>query len=243
MAIQDLDSFLHKFKHLWHCGFDAHLDVDTHAGEAWVGLRVRLGQNKNPTYHQKTFLKRNSRESPSKQRRRDRRAALREEQADVNQAESENVKSPASKESESVDTTLNENEIGAIDEEFAAVEAVEAEAVEAEVMVGENILFSVIENTVEETLKEKESLTVEVLEDVIEKNPPEPVVVWTTGVFDTSPKEYINQNDFISLENVLRTSKHLNENIIKIEPLEQSNRKFKFKHTLGLKFIVKTDRL
>ena len=95
----------------------------------------------------------------------------------MNQAESENVKSPASKESESVDTTLNENEIGAIDEDFAAVEAVEAEAVEAEVMVGENILFSVIENTVEETLKEKESLTVEVLEDVIEKNPPEPVVV------------------------------------------------------------------
>lgn len=43
MAVQEIDSFIKKFKDLWKCGFDAHLDVDTHAGQAWVGLRVGLG--------------------------------------------------------------------------------------------------------------------------------------------------------------------------------------------------------
>ena len=33
-----------KFKTLWKSGYDAHLDIDSHAGQAWVGLRLRLGQ-------------------------------------------------------------------------------------------------------------------------------------------------------------------------------------------------------
>ena len=109
MAIQDLDSFLLKFRHLWHCGLDAHLDVDTHAGEAWVGLRVRIGQSRTPPFQSQTHVKTKSRESPSRLRRRARRAASRQEKTDENQIETENVESLSSKESESVATALDGN--------------------------------------------------------------------------------------------------------------------------------------
>ena len=52
-------------------------------------------------------------------------------------------------------------------------------------------------------------------------------MVWATASFDNSHKEYLTQEDFNSLENALRGAKHLNENILKIEPLKQSNRKFR----------------
>ena len=42
MISTELDSFVWKFKQLWHSGIDAHLDVDTRAGQAWIGLRVIL---------------------------------------------------------------------------------------------------------------------------------------------------------------------------------------------------------
>ena len=37
-------SFISKFHQLWKAGVTAHLNLDTHAGQAWVGLRVQLGQ-------------------------------------------------------------------------------------------------------------------------------------------------------------------------------------------------------
>ena len=43
MAAKEIDYFILKFRNLWKNGLDAHLDFDTHAGQAWVGLRVRLG--------------------------------------------------------------------------------------------------------------------------------------------------------------------------------------------------------
>ena len=41
----DLDSFFMKFKQLWREGLDAHLDLETHAGNAWVGLKLNFGQH------------------------------------------------------------------------------------------------------------------------------------------------------------------------------------------------------
>ena len=43
MHATELDSFVGKFHQLWKAGFTAHLDLDTHAGNAWIGLRVQLG--------------------------------------------------------------------------------------------------------------------------------------------------------------------------------------------------------
>ena len=42
MVVTEIDSFIHKFHQLWRDGLTAHLDLDTHAGNAWVGLRVQL---------------------------------------------------------------------------------------------------------------------------------------------------------------------------------------------------------
>ena len=50
MNSSELDSFVQKFKQLWHSGVDAHLDLHTHAGQAWVHLHVRLGQAPGPLH-------------------------------------------------------------------------------------------------------------------------------------------------------------------------------------------------
>ena len=50
MSITELDTFVRKFHQLWNDGFTAHLDMDTHAGNAWVGLRVNLGQVPGPVH-------------------------------------------------------------------------------------------------------------------------------------------------------------------------------------------------
>ena len=79
MFITELDTFVKKFHQLWNYGITAHLDLDMHAGDVWVGLRVPLGQVPGPlhrvhSFHQEVPIK----ESPSRQRRRARRAAVRQ---------------------------------------------------------------------------------------------------------------------------------------------------------------------
>ena len=43
MASQEIHLFVEKFHQLWKAGPTTHLDIDTHAGEAWMGVRVKLG--------------------------------------------------------------------------------------------------------------------------------------------------------------------------------------------------------
>ena len=67
----EIDSFILKFRQLWGAGLDAHLDLETHAGNAWVSLKLNLGQNRsNPVGSE--FQKRCS---PSRAKRRERRSA------------------------------------------------------------------------------------------------------------------------------------------------------------------------
>ena len=79
MASQEIDSFVKKFRQLWSAGFCAHLDLDSNAGEAWVGLRVKLSpgqiqQQDVPAYCRQKF------ERPSRQRRHARRSVSRQSQ-------------------------------------------------------------------------------------------------------------------------------------------------------------------
>ena len=50
MFATELDSFVQKFHQLWRAGVTANLDLDTHAGNAWVGLRVQLGHVPGPAH-------------------------------------------------------------------------------------------------------------------------------------------------------------------------------------------------
>ena len=79
-------SFLQKFYQLKKAGLSAHLDLDTHAGEAWVGLRVRLGHEGGPLHQPHIPTKR---DSPSRQRRRARRAASRHAEEALEEIEKE----------------------------------------------------------------------------------------------------------------------------------------------------------
>ena len=60
---------------MWRSGQDAHLDMECHAGQAWVGIRVKLGHEAGLQ-----VPKKRSKNTPSRQRRRARRAAARGEQ-------------------------------------------------------------------------------------------------------------------------------------------------------------------
>ena len=80
-SITELDTFVQKFKQLWKSGLQAHLDLDSNAGQAWVGLRLHLGDDPGGPLHRVSHPNRNS---PSRDRRRERRAAEREEKVKAN---------------------------------------------------------------------------------------------------------------------------------------------------------------
>ena len=88
MDISELDAFYFKFEQLWHSG----LDIDTHAGQAWVGLCVHLGHAPGPLRHEEGNLpRRRNRDGPSRQRRRARRAEGIERKAEEAVGESDNA--------------------------------------------------------------------------------------------------------------------------------------------------------
>ena len=66
----ELNSFLVKFHQLKEAGKTAHLDLDTFAGKAWVGLRVMLDDV--PVHHQQ---QQGRRRSPAYFRRKERKKA------------------------------------------------------------------------------------------------------------------------------------------------------------------------
>jgi hypothetical protein len=110
MDTSELDSFVQHFKQLWKSGYSAHLDIDTCAGQAWVGLLVRLGQAPGPIHqaqHQPNVPKR-SRHSPARQCRRARRFANR-------QKDSEEASGYDSKETNK-DENVNEAEMASNEE-------------------------------------------------------------------------------------------------------------------------------
>ena len=43
MRLSELDSFVTKFKRLWVTGQEAHLNFNSHGGQAWITLSVGLG--------------------------------------------------------------------------------------------------------------------------------------------------------------------------------------------------------
>ena len=84
MAVTEVDTFVRKFHQLWKAGLTAHLDLDTHAGNAWVGLRVQLGHVPPGPLHQQEHPQVFRKVSPSRLRRRERRLATRERVSSVN---------------------------------------------------------------------------------------------------------------------------------------------------------------
>ena len=102
MFDSELNSFLSKFHQLRKSGATAHLDVDTHAGQAWVGLRVMLG----PIQHQPSSSQRQR--SPSYFRRQERRRAAKQSSEESDKIVTEEV-AEKEKETEAVEAVTKEN--------------------------------------------------------------------------------------------------------------------------------------
>ena len=64
----EINSFVTKFKQLWKAGLSAHLDMNSNAGQAWIGIRIQLGGDSKPKFGQ-------DKKYSSRERRRMRRAA------------------------------------------------------------------------------------------------------------------------------------------------------------------------
>ena len=79
MAAREIESFLRKFTYLWSAGLDAHLNVETHAGQAWVSLHLCLGHPPGPLH---VFATKQTRNSPARQRRCEQREAERKQNAE-----------------------------------------------------------------------------------------------------------------------------------------------------------------
>ena len=79
MAAAEIDTFILKFKNLWAAGLDAHLNAETHAGQAWVSLHLRLGHPPGPL---NVVPPRMTKNCPARQRRRAQREADRKQKAE-----------------------------------------------------------------------------------------------------------------------------------------------------------------
>ena len=84
MAFSEIDSFVEKFKHLWHAGIKASLNVESFDGEACVTLQAGLG-NIPPPYRFQSYHPRPPR-GPAYERRQEKRKAARQAPAAVRES-------------------------------------------------------------------------------------------------------------------------------------------------------------
>ena len=100
MEVTEVEIFILKFKQLWKAGLSAYLDLDTQAGEAWVGLSVRQWP---VPLHQHVQHPCRTTDCPSRQRRQARRAASRQREAEKDIEENETVENYKNSTIKSVD--------------------------------------------------------------------------------------------------------------------------------------------
>ena len=142
-----MDSFVKKFKILCQAGRNASLTLSSNAGKAVLNLRVDLGvleeQDPHPPHHPST----RSRNGPSQQRRRDRRAAARK-------ATSEQAEAVLSLEERQV---LREAEKAEANHDAEKAEA-NVNAVKANIVTEVKVTEEVKENAVDKVQKDTEKV-------------------------------------------------------------------------------------
>ena len=232
MDATEVDSFVQKFKNLWKSGFSAHLDLDTHSGQAWVGLRVRLG------HHHQVQQPRKTRNGPSRQRRRARRADARKENVEdvenTSEAEEAMVTIDAEEAKENSEPVAEEATSESIEDKVVEIVAEDATADEATresiadisvVIVAEdaNAENDDKDTTVTENTTSDSSAVVqdEVCDDTFyddEKARSDHItVVHAVATFKNSPNDALSDDDINSLQNYIYSEEHLKRNIMKIE--------------------------
>ena len=256
MYVNEVNSFLCKFNELLRAGYDAHLDLNAHAGNSWIGLRVNLG--KQP-YHPQPFRKK--RLSPSQLRRRERRAAFREDEG--RQAGSATVENNS-------DILLNEdsaeNIAGEVETVAVNVNVNVEDSEQAVNSVDENVVDDVTEadTVVEITTADNHDIPGENNADVASSENsgdggntaaassitngveepmayertspalndqvnvvPEVVVIHGTAIIEDSPYETFSTDELDSMVRFITSKEHLRSNIQNIEYTHVSSREFR----------------
>ena len=252
MAVEEIDKFVLKFKSLWKSGLTAHLDLDAHAGEAWVGLRLRVG-GVSASY---TFYPSRSRTSPSREQRREKRATARNGQNDdqtLHEAQEEREECDVNVTTEEVyvqiDNIIQEVKDEKCVDEYSETEEVaaqiEKESVSLETEKLTNDLGMVIDETCDENKEIVNNISEEILvvtEDSLEvgstevhrnevksvseteEKQPEVIIVHTTAVIDNSPGEILTKADGKNLQDLIFRERHLQQNILNLEFGRQESR-------------------
>ena len=238
MVDKELDSFIEKFKQLWKKGAGAHLDLDAHDGQAWVGLRVRLGQPPGPHLLQPQHPSNSrlrTRNNPSRQRRRARRAAARQEAAKETEAEKVT-------ETEVIENvTDNENQEENILEKSS--DEVNGTIAEKAFTNSEEIDSLGTEKTSQDKPAEEVVTTENLTENIAVK---EFVTIEATAIVEDSPNDTLANDELESIYRYIASKDHLIKNIADAKAQHLSSREFrnfKYKHTVGVKIIVRTANL
>ena len=217
-ASYELNSFIGKFHQLWNTGYSAHLDISSHAGQAWVGLRVQLGysRSENDFYPPPPPRRRCG---PSRLRRRSRRAAA--------QAAATRSAEEATATANNVD--VNEDSINNFSpgptEEVAPV-AVSDE----DIAVQEIPTVSIISNDDESHASKEADIT----------------CVECIATLDCCPDEVLDKGYADSLRSFFFTEQHLRENVYSSKFDHLSSRSFrneKYVHTISITLQVKKSKL
>ena len=108
MAVQsELNQFIRKFVSLWESGCEASLHVESKAGQAYVNLKVGLGQAQTHVPWKSEHGGRHRGGGPAQQRRRERREAERQTRVTAEEAEAA-VKSAMENAAEQVDLEVKD---------------------------------------------------------------------------------------------------------------------------------------
>ena len=181
MSTTELHTFVQKFHQLWNAGLNAHLDIDCHAGVAWVGLRLQLGPPPGPSHHQvypsphhrKSF-------SPSYQRRRERRSATHTNREHAEEASKQTNNNSNEHAEEAAPETMNVT--ASVIDRNENDEVHEYENVEVDVVEENNEAEQNDENT-----NECENAEVKTVEGVQENNDERNVETVNSNIPDEAP--------------------------------------------------------
>ena len=268
----EIDSFVGKFRQLWRAGLDVHLDLNAHAGNAWVGIKLNLGQPKS-TQQQCEILKK--RYSPSRIRRRERRAASRQDN-NLTDTESVDILNKDGNKSKEIgkSSSSDSNQMAVVAEE-ANIEPTE-NLVTEEVFTTEDLpvrnsdakeviidskdeaqTVSSEQNCVSPDTSENIEVQVKCVaeddvqidtgsNDVAEFKQPAVAVIHATAIIQNSPYHSFSQDEWNSILRFITNKDHLKKNVTNVEYCQSSSKdqgNTCFMHSVLLKILVKTEPL
>ena len=268
MLATELDTFVHKFRQLWNAGLNAHLNLNCHAGAAYVGLQLELGHAPGPAHHQAhPFYHPRRPFTPSYQRRRARRSAARATKDDtVEVSNREDCLVDENNYVEEISTAKDTTNEGVNERN----ENKDSEKENTEVEAEEAFQDSVNKNHEDDTENESKDEHIENTEKTneiheegknslgtenYEKNDstvqqanaiPDVIAVYSIATIENCPDEKLNEDYVDSIKRFFASEQHLTQNIISTELKYLTGRSFRnniHTHTVSVIMHVKTTRL